>query len=188
MNELSNIIFVRHAQSVYGSDDRNRILSEAGEKDRSIVLDTLRERKIDLFMSSPYKRSIDTIKPAADYFDLPIITDERLRERKVGSHEHDLLRKRWADFSFAEDNGESLLSVQNRNIEALTQILDDHSKKTIVIGTHGTALSMIINHYKKDFGLDDFLRIVDFLPYIIEMSFDGRKLVKMTELAYVNKG
>ena len=31
---ITTIIFVRHAQSVFGSDDRNRPLSEAGLEDR----------------------------------------------------------------------------------------------------------------------------------------------------------
>ena len=187
MNELTDIIFVRHAQAVFGNDDRSRDLSEAGKKDSGIVLSTLKDRKIDRFFCSPYLRSINTIKEAADYFNLPIIEDERLRERKVASHDDEMLRKRWADFSFAEEGGECLSSVQERNMEALDQILRDCQNETIVIGTHGTALSMIINHYKKDFGLDDFLRIVNKLPYIIEMRFDKDKLIDMTELAYVQK-
>ena len=36
--QTTNIIFVRHAQSVYGEDDRNRPLSEEGLKDREIKL------------------------------------------------------------------------------------------------------------------------------------------------------
>ncbi len=187
MNELTNIIFVRHAQSVYGNDDRIRDLSTEGKKDRDIVLHTLKDRKIDAFLSSPYTRSIETIRPAAEYFDLFIHTDERLRERKAGSHLPELLKKRWADLSFAEEGGESLLSVKERNIEALTQILKDYKNRTVVIGTHGTALSMMIKHYRNDFGLDDFLRIVNFMPYIIEMNFNGQELVNMSELAYVDK-
>ena len=57
----------------------------------------------------------------------------------------------------------------------------------MVIGTHGTALSMILQHYNIDFGLNDFLRIVNWMPYIIEMKFDGKNLTEMRELAYVDK-
>ena len=83
--KLTDIIFVRHAQSVYGADDRNRPLTEEGLLDRQIVMDALKNREIDAFLCSPYKRSIDTIKPAADFFKMDIFTDERLRERKAGS-------------------------------------------------------------------------------------------------------
>ena len=187
MKELTTVIFVRHAQSVYGEKDRIRPLSEEGLRNRRIVLDTLKDRKIDAFLCSPYKRSLDTIQPAADYFRLPIHTDERFRERKAGSHEGSLLEKRWADFSFAEENGENLASVQARNIEALTGVLREYQGKTVVIGTHGTALSTILNHYNNSFGVNDFLRIVNWMPYLIELSFDHDQLADVKELAHVDK-
>ena len=185
--KLTDIIFVRHAQSVYGADDRNRPLTEEGLLDRQIVMDALKNREIDAFLCSPYKKSIDTIKPAADFFKMDIFTDERLRERKAGSFESGLLEKRWSDFSFAEEGGENLKSVQERNMDAFSEILVRYKGKTVVIGTHGTALSMILQHYNIDFGLNDFLRIVNWMPYIIEMKFDGKNLTEMRELAYVDK-
>ncbi len=181
---ITNIIFVRHAQSVYGEDDRNRPLSEAGLINRKIVLETLKHRKIDAFLSSPHKRSMDTIRPLAEYFGMDIVTDERLRERKAGSYEANLLEKRWLDFSYAEDGGECLESVQRRNMEALYEILGVYKGKTIVIGTHGTALSTILNHYDNSFGVNDFLRIVNWMPYIVEMHFGGDRLVELKELAH----
>ena len=51
-----------------------------------------------------------------------------------------MFQKRWADHDYHEDGGESIVMVQNRNIEALNEILSDNTDKEIVIGTHGTAL------------------------------------------------
>lgn len=87
MPNIAKIIFVRHARSRYGEDDRIRPLTDDGLKSRKIVVETLRAFKIDCFMSSPYKRSVDTIQPAADYFEMQIVTDERFSERKVGMWE-----------------------------------------------------------------------------------------------------
>ena len=67
--------------------------------------------------------------------------------------------------------------VQKRNIEALNKILLDNPNQAIVIGTHGTALSTILNFYDDSFGCDDFLRIIDWMPYIIELDFEGNHLV-----------
>ena len=97
--KITKIIFVRHAQSLYGEDDRIRPLTESGLKNREVVLETLKDIHIDAFLSSPYKRSIDTIRTAADYFGMSIRTDERFRERKVGTWENGWLEKRWGDFS-----------------------------------------------------------------------------------------
>lgn len=184
---MTNVIFVRHAQAVYGEDDRIRPLTEEGLEDRKIVLETLKNREIDAFICSPYKRSMDTIRPTAEYFNMQIHTDERLRERKAGSFEEGLLSKRWEDFSFAEEGGENLASVQSRNMEALKEILQKYEGKTVVIGTHGTALSTILNFYNRSFGVNAFLRIANRMPYIIELEFAGETLLCSGELAYVNK-
>ena len=59
-NKLTHVIFVRHAQSVYGEDDRIRPLTNEGLKDGKIVLETIKDRTIEAFLCSPYKRSMDT--------------------------------------------------------------------------------------------------------------------------------
>ena len=185
MSGITKIIFVRHAQSLYGEDDRIRPLTESGLKNREVVLETLKDIHIDAFLSSPYKRSLDTIRTAADYFGMSIRTDERFRERKVGTWENGWLEKRWGDFSCAEEDGECLASVQERNVEALKEVLSAYTGKTVVIGTHGTALSTILNYYDNSFGLNDFMRIVNWMPYIVELTFEGDKLLDKRELAYV---
>ena len=44
-----------------------------------------------------------------------------------------------------------------------------------------------MNYYDSAFGCEDFLRIVDWMPYIVEMDFEGQKLIKITEHAYIEK-
>ena len=34
---------------------------------------------------------------------------------------------------------------------------------------------------------DFFLRIVNWMPYVVEAKFSGDKLIKISEIAYVNK-
>ena len=174
---MTTIYFVRHCKpdaKIY--DDRNRPLTEEGLEDSKQVLEILKDKKIDIFISSPYKRSYDSIKKAADYYKKSIITDERLRERKAGknSNNHEMFKKRWADLNFAEEDGESICSVQKRNIEALNEILEKYQNKTIVIGTHGTALSSILNYYDTSFNGESFMKIIDLMPYIVKMEFDGK--------------
>ena len=98
-----------------------------------------------------------------------------------------MFKKRWSDKTFAEPEGESIGAVQKRNIEALFEILDKNKDKTVVIGTHGTALSSIFNYFEPSFNCDDFLRIIDFMPYIVRLDFDGRTLLAKTEEMYIKK-
>ena len=145
---MTKVYFVRHAQPEHDwEEDRTRPLTEEGKKDSEIVLEFLKDKKIDAFYCSPYKRSMDTIAEAAAFFAKEIITDERLREREKGPD----------------------------------------TDKEIVIGTHGTALSTILNFYDNSFGCEEFLRIIDWMPYIIELDFEGDKLVGKHEHCYVEK-
>ena len=154
-----------------------------------MVLEFLRDKPVDVFYCSPYRRSLDTIQEAADYFGLPIHTDERLREREAapGGNVRELFRRRWADFDWHEEGGECLRSVQERNIAALMDILNANQEKTVLIGTHGTALSTILNHYDSDYNCDSFLRMIDWMPFIVELDFSGTELVSKTEHVYVEK-
>ena len=187
---MTKIYFVRHAQPEHAcEDDRTRPLTGEGKKDSAIVFEFLKDKHIDAFYSSPYKRSVDTIADSADFFGKDIITDEDLREREKGENgnNHGMFHKRWADHNYHEEGGESIAMVQKRNMRALTEILRDNINKEVVVGTHGTALSTILNFYDKSFGCDDFLRIIDWMPYVIELDFEGDKLVGKVEHCYVLK-
>ena len=98
-----------------------------------------------------------------------------------------MFQKRWADHDYHEEGEESVNMVQKRNMEALSEILAANQDKEIVVGTHGTALSTILNFYDNGFGCEDFLRIIDWMPYIIELDFEGDKLVGKYEHCYVEK-
>lgn len=66
--------------------------------------------------------------------------------------------------------------VQERNIAALSDILKNNRNKNIVIGTHGTALSTILNYYDNSYNCDSFLRIIDWMPYIIELELSIQRI------------
>ena len=187
---MTKVYFVRHAQSDYRSgSDRERGLTAEAMEDRKVVLEFLRDKRIDAFYCSPYRRSLDTIREAAEFFGLPIHTDERLRERETvpGGNNRELFSKRWADFDWHEPGGESLRSVQERNIAALTEILEQNRDRTLVVGTHGTALSTILNYYDPDYDCDSFLRIIDWMPFVVELDFDGTRFLSRTEHVHVEK-
>lgn len=187
---MTKVFFVRHAQPRHDhADDMTRPLTEEGMADAKIVLETLQDKEIDTFYCSPYKRSMDTIRETADFYQMEIHTDLRLREREkgVGGNNHGMFQKRWENHDYHEEGGESIGMVQGRNIEALQEILEENDGKNIVIGTHGTALSTIMNYYNPEFGCNDFLRIIDWMPYIVEMDFEGQELVQIIEHAHIEK-
>ena len=188
---MTIVYFVRHAQPdhSWSADDSTRPLTLEGQQDSKIVYEFLKDKNVDVFYCSPYKRSVETIKDSAAFYKKEIILDERLCERKKGtdSDNYGMFKKRWLDKDFHEDGGESINMVQNRNISALEEIISKNQGKTIVVGTHGTALSSILNYYNPKFGCDDFLRIIDWMPYIIELQFDKTAFINLKEHIYIQK-
>lgn len=77
--------------------------------------------------------------------------------------------------------------MQQRNVEALHWVLNHHRDQKIILGTHGSALSTILNYYDPAFGCEDFLRIIDYMPYIIRLNFEGTECVGKEELLIVEK-
>ena len=71
--------------------------------------------------------------------------------------------------------------------DEVDKIIEQYEWADIVIGTHGTALSTILNFYDSNFGCEDFLRIIDWMPYIIELDFEGDKLIAKQEHCYIEK-
>jgi len=187
---MTKVYFVRHAQPEHAwDDDRTRPLTDEGLNDALKVTYFLKMRNIDNFYCSPCTRSIQTIENAAKYHNRRIIIDERLKERESGpaGNNYEMFHKRWSDKDYHEDGGESLNMVQSRNIAALNDILESKAEKTIVIGTHGTALSSILNYYDDTFDCESFLRIIDWMPYIIELDFDSKKCVGKIECLFIQK-
>ncbi len=187
---MTNIYFVRHAQPDYKHPDPPaRPLTAEGIRDCAEVTRVLHDVKLDYAISSPYLRSYNTIKESAEEHGLEIHTDYRLRERKNGknSNNMEMFKKRWADLNFTEHDGECLKDVQERNIEVISQILTEHEGENIILGTHGTALSTILNYYDKTFGLDGFLKLINYLPYVLRVGFEGQKMVEKEDILIIEK-
>lgn len=184
---MTQVYFIRHAEPNYQNhNDVTRELSEHGIRVSQDLVRQLAEVSIDAFYSSPYKRSIDTIAPLAASREKKIKLVDDLRERKLAdAWIEDFVgtaKRQWDDFTFKLPTGESLQEVQARNIAALNRILKEARGKAVVIGTHGTALSTIINYYQPDFGFEDFNRCKHVFPWIVRASFDGDQLLELNEL------
>lgn len=179
---MTRIYFVRHAEpdrSVH--DDRTRPLTEEGIRDSLEVTRILKDKSIDFLISSPYKRSMDTIGDLSKKLGKKIQTDDDFRERNAGGwHGENFLKyieKQWEDFNYHIQDGESLNEVQSRNIRALRKVLSSHKDENIVIATHGTALSTILNFYYPQYDFECFMKIIDFMPFVIRLDFEGEEII-----------
>ena len=175
---MTTVYFVRHAQPDYSNhDDMSRELTQKGKRDCKLVTRFLKDKDVDVIFSSPFKRAVDTILDFSKTRGLEIHIENDFRERKVDSVWVEDFKafseRQWQDFDYKLTDGETLREVQTRNIGALNRVLSEYRDKTIVIGTHGTALSTIINYYNKNFGYAEFEKIKGLMPWIVKATFEN---------------
>ncbi len=183
---MTKIYFIRHAKPDYTNhDDHARPLTEEGREDCKKVTEFLSDKHITKAFSSPYIRSIDTIKDYTQKAGLKIDIIDDFRERCLDNvwveDFNAFAKEQWNNFDYKLTNGESLNEVQKRNIAALQCVLLGNANENIVIGTHGTALSTIINYYNNKFDYAEFDRIKTYMPFAVCFEFEGTDIVKIQE-------
>jgi broad specificity phosphatase PhoE len=125
-----------------------RGLSDAGRRESRRVADLLEGRGVAAIISSPYTRAIQTVQPLADRLGMTIGIDPDLRERHLSPDPLDdfqaSLEATWRDFDRALPGGESCAAAQARVSRAIRRIAATADSGDIVIGSHGTALSLFL--------------------------------------------
>ncbi len=184
---MTTVYFVRHAEPDYKNhNDMERPLTLKGKEDSKLVTDYLKEKEIEIVLSSPYVRAVQTVKDYADSYGHTITTVSDFRERKIDSDWIEdfnrFAEQQWKDFDYKLSDGESLREVQIRNMDALRQVIKEYPDKNIVIGSHGTALSTIINYFEPSFGFSHFQKIRTIMPWIVKFTFQGDELVHIEEI------
>ena len=192
---MTTIYFIRHAEADRTvHDPYTRPLTEKGLRDRALVTAFLNDKNIDAIFSSPFKRAVDTIADFANHIGQRVTVMDSLKEHDtIGdnypSDEYFLfIKKYWEDFHHKAPGDESLSEVQERNISAIKSILIGYRDKSVVIGTHGIALSTIINFYDSTYCFDDFLAMVKIRPWVVKMDFNDDGCVGMEKIDLLNPG
>ena len=182
---MTTIYFVRHSESDSNiKDDRSRPLTARGNSNCVLATNFLKDKQIDVVLSSPYKRAVDTLTDFAQVSGLTIQTVEDFREIENPWIEDWIpkVKKQWQDFSYKIQGEESLAETQKRNITALNETLRFYKDKNIAIGTHGVALSTIINFYDNSYGFDDFMDMVHLTPWVAKIEFSGFNCIKIEKI------
>ena len=125
-------------------------LSNTGIEDAKKLADTIRNIDIDVVISSPLKRTVDTAKIITEgYF--PINIDDRLIERDWGLCEGAHIEevdtvKCWNFFLNTDDNGiEKVQDLLLRVSEFLEDIKVKYQDKNVLVVTHSAVIRAI--HY-----------------------------------------
>lgn len=181
----TTLYFVRHCESHYvEGEERSRGISAKGEQDAMKIAELLQHIPIDVFISSPYARAIQTIQPLADFVNRPIHIYEDLRERQIGAFEglsfQEAKRKLYADLHFSFPDGEPSRDAQRRAVAVLQELISKYEGQHIVIGTHGDIMTLMLNYFEPAYGFEFWTSTT--MPDIYKLELQNMQLVRVDKL------
>lgn len=128
-------------------------LNDTGIKQAQLVASCLQKKNVSpaALYSSDLQRAQQTAQPISKLFSLNIITTPDLRERHLGALQgltkqelHDLHGQYWEDTFDTIPGGETKTELLKRFTNQINLIAKDHINESIVVVTHGHAISQFI--------------------------------------------
>ncbi|MDG0791431.1 histidine phosphatase family protein [Cohnella ginsengisoli] len=74
--------------------------------------------------------------------------------------------------------GNQAMRLKKRAVNQIEQILVQYAGKRIVLGTHGDILTLILNHFNREYDFDFWASTT--MPDIYESVFEGTQFVQVT--------
>lgn len=188
----TTIYLVRHAESDHAvRDAKTRPLTEKGMKDAEKLTAFFEDIPVSRIFSSPYLRAVQTVKPLSDKRNLPIVTDDRVREWMGGRpfpHEifENRMREMFEDESSTNGGAESLKALKKRTREFTMHLLTRFPGETIVIGTHALALTALSMNFDQKIGLDFLMSLLPVTPFVLKITFENFDPVSI-EYSFIEK-
>ncbi len=161
MNPITNIYFIRHAESfgnltrrAYGWYDG--IVTPRGYEQIECLRRRFESVAVDAVYSSDLTRTCETAKAIYKWKGVPLYTNSGFREVGIGAWEDmpwgeipDLFPKAYSDWcenplDFNVPGGETYAEVYERAKEALDKVVSENEGKTIAIVSHGATLRMLM--------------------------------------------
>lgn len=172
------LIILRHAKTGYNESGlmqgRADILpTEGGMKECLAVKEVLKSYPIDFVLTSPLNRAKITATLVSD---APILTDNRLTERDLGSYEGKSFleydKKKYHSY-YRNDTSEGVEGIQDlmSRIQSLLKDMKKYENKTVLWVTHGGLIRVVpycINGIPKDgMVLSPAIKNLEFIEYTI---------------------
>jgi broad specificity phosphatase PhoE len=142
----------KYLETIYPASNATSIgLSRRGRLQTKSIVKKLRGQKIDLIISSPYRRTKETALIVAKELDLGVVFDKRLVDSKMGiycgrpkaEYFRDFSKDPKKRFKMRPSGGESWYDVQKRTREFLKSVEKKYQGKNILVVGHGDPLWLL---------------------------------------------
>ncbi len=151
--ELLTLHLARHGETTWNVEERLQgqvrdvPLTDRGRSQAVELVDAIADRPVGAVYSSDLPRAVETARPIAERFGLPIVQDPALRERHLGKLQGrlvravreawgDELREHWHDPDHTYEGGESYRELYDRVAGFLDSLRSEPPADEIVIVAH----------------------------------------------------
>lgn len=164
-----NIYIARHGETEWNKNNRvcgrtDIDLTENGKDQAEFLAEKLATESIDLIISSPLKRAIQTSKIISEICNAPVVIDDRLIEQDYGIYEgvdrqnSDFLTNK-RNFAYRYPNGESMMQVAARVYPLIEKLKEKYEDKNILLLCHG-GVCRVLKTYFQDMTNEEFFKYV----------------------------
>lgn len=161
------IYVARHGQTIWNAENKicgttDIPLTEKGIKQAEELALQVKDKKVEIILSSPMKRAVTTSCIVSKKCGIPIVTDVSLIEQDYGIYEgadrnnEDFLANK-RNFVYRYPNGESMMQTAVRVYSFLNEIKQRYADRNLLIISHG-GICRIIKTYFDDMTNEEFFR------------------------------
>ncbi len=173
--QMTKIIYaVRHCQAKGQAFDDE--LTNEGLIQALGLAEFFKGLEVDIIISSPFLRAIQTAAPLAEKKNLELHLDERLSERVMSGKSmkdwKDRLKDTFDDLSLAFEGGESNQSGLERVCSLLAEITAS-KENHIVLVSHGNLTTLLLRFFDNSFGYDHLMSMTNPDVFKIILKHDG---------------
>ncbi|MCH5272815.1 MAG: histidine phosphatase family protein [Lachnospiraceae bacterium] len=157
----------RHGQTEWNAENKvcgitDIPLTEKGIAQADELAVQVKEKNIEIIISSPMKRAVATSRIISEKWHIPMMTDDRLVEQNYGVYEgvdrnDELFLANKKNFAYRYPDGESMMQVAARVYTFLNEIKKQYDGKNVLIISHG-GVCRIIKTYFNDMTNEEFFR------------------------------
>ena len=153
-----HLYVARHGETLWNAENKicgrtDLPLTEEGLRQAQLLADRVEKLSIDMILSSPMLRAMQTAEPAAKRKNLPILTDERLIEQNYGVYEgldrqHPGFLANKRQFAYRYPGGESMMDVAYRVYSLIKELKERYPDQNVLLVCHGDVCRLIRTYFE----------------------------------------
>ncbi|HSU79025.1 MAG TPA: histidine phosphatase family protein [Candidatus Angelobacter sp.] len=158
---MGRLYLTRHGETIWNKEERlqgraNSPLTARGIRQAEELANRLRCQPLDIIISSPSERTLQTAQIINGNHNLLIVQDEHFMEIDVadweGKKKEELEQDRAFQFwkqphLYKSERGEDFYDVRERVLPRIKSLLQEHPHEDILLVTHSVVLKTILNYF-----------------------------------------